>query len=753
MRRALRNTIPSMFHRRLVLVGVVVALVLGVLGVQTTRLTLGADALERRQMAEDALKLHDLVETRRGRILDRLGRVLAHDQPGWDVAVDYRVISGQWADEQARDAARDVAGERWHEMSAAARDALVERHRGPFDEQVDRLWNDLAGMGRIDREALDRRLNAVRRSVAGLSSHLHELWRLRRMQELKEDVTIDEVARPIAEQHQAHGVLRDIGEDIRLVVQSFKQSSANDPALAVWNEVEVRRPRQRRYPLESMTVSIDRTTLPPPLASEEPLEVSVRGVALHVLGQMRDVWQQDLTGEDAKPAFDRDANLKGYRAGDRIGGWGVEAAMENTLRGQRGTVVKHLDTLEQDRVEPVPGNDIRLTLNARLQARVQAVMSPELGLMVSQPWHGKHGEQNQGEPLTGAAVVLDVQGSEVLASVSRPGFSLRDLDENPDDVFRDAERLPFVNRAVARPYNPGSTIKPVLFAAAVSARVHGVEEPIVCRGHLEPGHPDRYRCWIFKKYLAQHGPLAGPEAIARSCNIFFYTLGRDMGPSRLTDWYTRFGLGHPPDCLLPEAVAGTLPDPAAMQRSDSIFMGIGQGPMNWSVLQAAASYATLARGGIHLDPTYVVEADRPERRTPQNLGLHPAGVAGALRGLEWSANDAAMGTTHHLSALDGRPEIFNVEGATVLAKSGTADPGDARWVDRNFNNEVDDGEIDRVPDGADHAWTIALVEPEGAGQPRYAIAVVVEYAGSGGATAGPIVNQIAHALKAEGYFE
>lgn len=753
MRRALRDAIPSMFHRRLLLVSVMVALVLLALGVQAARLTTGEDAFERRRIAEDALKLREVIETRRGRMLDRKGRVLAQDQPGYDVAVDYRVISGQWADEQARRVAREAAGKRWQEMSIESRDALVARHREPFEDQVDRLWSDLAGMGRVDPAALDERLNRIRRSVAGLSSHLYELWRLRRVQELKEDVSVDEVARPIAEQRQAHAVLRDVGEDIRLLIHSFRQSAEDDPSLAVWEAVEVRKPSQRRYPLETMVIELDRSTLPGPLHNEEPIEFEVKGLALHALGQMRDVWQQDFAGEHPRPRFDPEHNLSGYRPGDRIGSWGLESSMEPTLRGRRGLRVTHLDTRERDVVSPVPGKNVRLTLDARLQARVRAVLDPEVGLMVSQPWHGKHGENHRGEPLAGAAVVLDVQNAEVLASVSVPGFSLEQLHEEPESVFRDAVRTPFINRAVARPYNPGSTVKPLLFAAAVTEGVLGLEETIVCRGHLDPGHPDRYRCWIFKKYLAQHGPLEGPEAIARSCNIFFYAVGEKLGGSRLVEWYRNFGLGRTPRCLLPEALPGTLPDPAEMHRSDEIFMGIGQGPMNWTVLQAAAAYATLARGGVHLAPTYVIDADRPSPRQPRRLDLRGDAIEDALLGLEWSANDGSMGTTHHLSNLEGRPAIFNVKDATILAKSGTADPGDRRWIDHNVNNEIDEGEIVPVPDGADHAWTIALVRPDSTGQARYAVAVVVEYAGSGGAVAGPIVNQIAHALKAEGYFE
>jgi len=754
MRKMLRHAVPSMFHRRLLLVLTGIVCVTLILGVQVARLTLGASAAQSRQEAEDALKMHDVIETVRGRILDRKGRVLAMDQPGWDVAVDYRVISGQWADRQALSAAKKTAGQSWYELSADERDALIREHRDPYDQQVELLWQTLGGIAGTDQETIERRLNDVRKEVSTLSSHLYELWRLRRMQELRENVTIDEVVRPIAEQQSYHTVLRDVPESTRKVVDSFIRNGQVDPALEVWQQVELRQPRQRRYPLETLTIQLDRSALPTPLRHDDPVEVTVQGVGLHILGQMRDVWQQDFEGPDSMPRFDVRHDLKGYRAGDRMGGWGIESSMEHRLRGTRGTLVEHLDTQVQDRVEPTPGRDVRLTIDIQLQAHIAAMMDPSIGLMVSQPWHGPYGKSVQGQELTGAAVVIEVESGHVLAAVSHPGFGLEQMRDDPDSVFRDAERLPFTNRAVARPYNPGSTIKPVLLAAAISAGVHGVDDVIVCDGHLEPGHPDRYRCWIFKKYLDRHGPLQGPEAIARSCNIFFYTLGREMGIKRLADWYGRFGLGRKPDCALQEALPGTLPDPAKVSRAnavaDATFLGIGQGPINWTALQAANSYATLARGGIYMDPTFVVDEHRSLPRQQKDIQLHPAGMVSAIKGLDWASNDGSMGTTHHLP-ITGREKIFNVDGVRIMAKSGTADPGNFRWIDLDFDNSVDEGEIVKNPDYADHAWCVAMIQPEGATKPTHVVAVIVEYAGSGGATSGPIVNQIVHAMVEEGY--
>src|ERR1041385_3193963 len=154
--RFLRKQIPSMFHRRLSLLLVVFAAVVSVLWGQLFRLTIvkGASLLaqaERRLIAREALP------TVRVNILDRKGRLLATDRPVFEVRVDYKVITGQWAYEQARKLAMvDYRGS-WGEMSFDEREALVAKYRPTYDEQLDRLWAMLARIGGVERDEIEKR--------------------------------------------------------------------------------------------------------------------------------------------------------------------------------------------------------------------------------------------------------------------------------------------------------------------------------------------------------------------------------------------------------------------------------------------------------------------------------------------------------------------------------------------------------------------------------------------------------------------
>ena len=165
---------------------------------------------------------------------------------------------------------------------------------------------------------------------------------------------------------------------------------------------------------------------------------------------------------------------------------------------------------------------------------------------------------------------------------------------------RDGDQ-PWVNRPVEAIYPPGSIAKPLVLMAAVAEGVHDPEVSIECSGHYLPERNDIVRCWAYRPpRFATHGSLAIEEAISRSCNIYFYTLGEALGMSRLADWYRRFGVGQPFDVgLLYEGVSadgtpvrlgesgGSVPSDeqiaalgsAGELRFASVIMGIGQGPV------------------------------------------------------------------------------------------------------------------------------------------------------------------------------
>ncbi|MEM6391810.1 MAG: penicillin-binding transpeptidase domain-containing protein [Planctomycetota bacterium] len=761
MRRRLRQMIPSMFHRRLLLLVLVAIGVLGVLTVQTARLTLASGYDDRRASAQDALFTPQLVPTVRGRIFDRKGRILAEDRPGTEVAVSFEVISGEWAYLQARRAAYVDHRSAWTGMSDAARERLIQSYQGPFDEQVRRLWVTLAEAAEVSPEMLAERRRDIQERVAVLQGFLWQRWRERRSAELGRPVSWDEVTEPIAEQKQAHAVLDQIGPVVVSRLRGFIAEASGDgeaaEALRVWREVVVRPTRQRVYPWSETTVLLETATLPEPLATQfnnEPVAVDVKGVGVHLLGRMRPVYAEDA---QRRPYVKEDGtiDLAGYLPGDRVGEFGLERTFEDQLRGVRGRIVRRVDDASVSSNTPTQaGEDLHLTVDISLQARIAAAMSEEIGLMESQGWHAKPGEvENVGERLNGAAVVLEIETGEVLAAVSVPTMPRDLLEREPATLREDPIDLPYLNRVVARPYMPGSTVKPLIVAFAVSSGELGPDEILDCsRGYLWEGSPNVYRDWRVKAGGAPFGPIDAVEALAVSSNTFMGMLAYRLGPERLSDWYARVGLGRRTGSGLPDEISGTIPQPpyraanrAAVER-DNAFIAIGQGPIDWTPLQAVHAYATLARGGVVIPPRFVQADTLTPPDVIERVPLSASALDVALDGM-WSSANESQGTTRHLSYL-GRAPIWNAEGVIVRAKSGTAQATPLR-IDSDGDGRVtrDDPIVKR----GNHAWVVALVQPEDSARPTHAIAVVVEYSGSGGQVAGPIVNQVVHAMQAEGY--
>ncbi len=751
-----------MFHRRLLLLAVTTALMVTALAVQLTRLSV-VQASMWRVKAESSLVRHRLIPTARGRILDRRMRVLAVDRPSYNVCVRYPVLTGDWAYRRARRDAYLAHRQQWDEYDEDQRHERIEAFQHGYDQQVLELWLTLCKVGGVDPSILHQRRRRIIRKVEMIAS---DVW-LRRLQrrqlEIDEPVELSDVAQPIGEQQAPHAILKSVEGQAMIAVRQRIAMAQEADGPSVWDEVSIEPDKQRVYPLDTMTLVLDRSTLPGPLRDQTPAEVHVEGVGVHVIGMLRDAWKEDIAArpyrthhQNVEPEID----LGGYLPGDRVGRWGIERSQEDRLRGLRGRVTQRLDSNQEQRTEPIAGRDVTLTVDIQLQARIQAIMDPDLGLTRVQPWHASQPPTDPlhpqlGQPLNGAAVVLDVAQSQVLAAVSMPAFSLRQLADEPESIWDDPINKPFVNRAVAMPYQPGSTVKPLVLAMAATDRDLAHGEKIDCRGHLDPSANDRYRCWIYKLFNSTHGPLGGSEAIARSCNIYFYTLGRRLGARQLAGWYDRFGLGQTSHCGLIEEVAGDLPDVSKSHEpntpgftaADAIFMAIGQGPIRWTPLQAAGCYAALARGGYVLPATFLLFNPAGSDRSGTDLALDPWAVQQAIDGLEQAVTQP-YGSAHHLVALDGEP-IFNIKGVRVLGKSGTAQAVPV-WSDEDGDNRYNPA-VDRLVRRGDHAWVICLAQRPGSPRPDYVIAVVVEFGGSGGTVAGPIANQILHAMRAEGY--
>ncbi len=902
----LHTLVPSMFHRRLLLLAGMAVIVLCVLLFQLGRLTL-VQGEQWRDRAEHVLTTQRLIPTARGSITDARDRMLAMDRPSYDIGVRYEVISGEWSYRMARADAWRKNRHLWQELSSEEKDKFAAAERPRYDARIESLWAVLCDLGDVERADLDRRRADIVRKVKQIADDVWERQQARRATEESETGEPRAMERrPVSEQKAAHTLLENVDEDALLEVRRLVAEADSEAAqrkrenrvataedeLLIWEQVEVLPSRQREYPLENITVEVDLSRFPGPLRQDKRVDVTVEGAAWLLVGDMRPIWKEDVerrpfrrptpdvhqeprtsvsgalseprtsvsgalseprtsvsgalneprtsvSGDEAialdsqsAPSRSRlvteaQTDLGGYLPGDRAGRSGVEASLEDKLRGTRGRVIEYIDgSHDAIRTDPVAGSDVKLSIDVMLQARVMALMDPKLGLMRVQPWHAKdlanHADDHPGEeptidplrpklgePLNGAAVIIDIKTGRVLAAVSVPSVTPRMLREQGPAVWNDPINRPFVNRAISQPYQPGSTIKPMVLAAAVTDRLLTADGRISCCGHLHPDQPTRYRCWIYKHFngithdQVAGGPLDGAAGIARSCNIFFFTLGQRLGPQRLLWWYDGFGLGRETNCGVADESRGRLPGmrrahltpspPAAggegrgegagqllaqgarnpltppspptdrgrgsqdtgerehLSTSDAIMMGIGQGRVEWTVLQAANAYATLGRGGYVLDPTFIagIAGDPPTKRRSEDLRLDPRGVEVAMQGL-YDAVYKPYGTAHHFALIEGKPVIFDCPGVKVFGKSGTATAPPLRPpIDDNG-----DGLPDRYGDAVragDHAWFTGLIQKQGSTRPDYAIAVIVEYGGSGGAVAAPIANQILYALKAEGY--
>ncbi len=748
---ASKRLIQSMFLRRLWTLVILAAVLCAVLATQTWRLTVveGADFL---RIAESRLVSDEWTPTIRGRILDRKGRVLAQDEASFDILVDYRVITGESAYSRAAAQARRENRDAWPKLGRSERERLIKDLLRDHEIDLRTMWVDLSDALAIDLEEIERRKSDIRRDVQRTTMTVWERWLVLRREELNRDrevgadVSLSDVMRPLAVQREPHIIAKGVSEDIGYAVRRIADR---------YPGVRVEPSGRRTYPFESLDIAVDLSKMPAPLrvADGPPAIIHVEGVSTHIVGWMRGMQREDVQSRPAIDPATGEIDRGVYLEGDQVGANGIESKHERALRGLRGKRIIQRDTdSPAEVIDAQRGEDVSLTIDINLQARVHAIMDPALGLAKLQPWHRSTVESQaqameDGTPLYGAAVVLEIDTGEVLALVSTPTFLREQLQTDSAAIFGDPVSAAWVNKAIAKPYPPGSIVKPMILAAAATDRVYRLDEPVECTGHLYPNQPQRLRCWIFKQNNMTHTGmfgrgLLGEEAIAVSCNIFFYTLAQRIGIDKLIRWYKAFGVESVFDLGIGAEYAGSVgvvPRTERLSPGHAALLGIGQGPIAWTPLHAADMFATLARGGLRLVPRIV------STQTPQahDIRLDPSAVDMAIKGLRGSTQP--NGTGYSLRYVDDtrEPIFYGHDRFDIVGKTGTADAPD-------LLGDSDDGGSRITLREGDHSWFVVMVGQKG-GRPLYVISVVMEYAGSGGRVSGPIVNQIIKALDEEGY--
>jgi penicillin-binding protein 2 len=414
----------------------------------------------------------------------------------------------------------------------------------------------------------------------------------------------------------------------------------------------------------------------------------------HVVGYVLEINDRELQ----QPEFE------GYRAGQHIGKTGIERQYEKALGGQMGAQYVEVDSrgrvlgrfAPQISDPPEAGADIRLTLDLDLQ---------------------RYAHQVWPEGMRGAAVAMVPSTGEILALYSAPtydpnlfvgGVSGTDWAA----LNRDPAR-PLLNRAIAGIYPPASTWK---LATAIAGLERGVITPeyvmpVACVGGM--AYAGRYsRCMKREG----HGPQNLIQAIANSCNVYFYQLGIRLGLEELTRAGTRLGFSRATGVDMPGERVGTFPADRDwyVKRfgwrpppSEVMNVSIGQGPNAQTPLRMAQFYSALAGNGTARTPHLVVRRDAP---VETDLGLGKQTLASVWQGL--SAVVEAGGTAHAVQLRNWK----------LYGKTGTS------------QNSADPKR--------DHAWFTGFAGPRGR-DPEIVVAVIVEFGESGSRAAAPVAAQIA----------
>jgi penicillin-binding protein 2 len=320
----------------------------------------------------------------------------------------------------------------------------------------------------------------------------------------------------------------------------------------------------------------------------------------HVLGYVGKVNKDDL------------AQHPNLLPTDHIGRTGVEATYDIAIRGANGRKRMEVDAFGRPirllaNTKATIGSDLHLTIDLDLQTKLVGELRAQLR---------KTGSKRA------AGVAVDPRTGEVLAMASLPDYDNNQFAKGISQ--RAYQRLladsnnPLLNRTIAGTYPSGSTIKPLVAAAALQEGVINEDTTIVDRGYIDI--PNRYnasRGYRFRGWRPGGlGPMDVRRALAYSSNIYFYTIGGGhggidgLGASRLVRYYRSFGLGQRTGIDLPGEVSGTVPDPETKQEltgtpwylGDTYNISIGQGDLRLTPLQILMAHAAIANNGSLLQP-------------------------------------------------------------------------------------------------------------------------------------------------------
>ncbi len=418
---------------------------------------------------------------------------------------------------------------------------------------------------------------------------------------------------------------------------------------------------------------------------------------------------------------------RNYKGSDYIGKVGVELSYERELHGTTGVEQVEVDAGGRavrtlSRTPPIAGNNLRLSLDIRLQQIAEEAFGTRRGGLVAI------------EPATG----------DVLAFVSKPGFDpnlfVEGIDAANWELLNDSPDKPLLNRPLRGAYPPGSTIKPFLALAALTSGKRTAAQTIFDPGYFQlPGAAHRFN----DDKPGGHGSVDMYKSIVASCDTYYYVLGSETDIDDTWRFMSQLGFGSRTGIDIEGELTGVLPSREWKRQrfadakyreehrkwylGDSVSAGIGQGYNAFTPIQLAHAIATVANDGVAFRPHLVKsirslrsgEVREVEREPTHTVPLKPEHLA-VIKNALVGVNKEGTGATAFLKA----PYVSAGKTGTAQVYSLKGEKYHATKVDERLR---------------DHAWFIAYAPAD---KPRIALAVLVENGGFGAQAAAPVARKV-----------
>jgi penicillin-binding protein 2 len=435
------------------------------------------------------------------------------------------------------------------------------------------------------------------------------------------------------------------------------------------------------------------------LESEPRRKYHFGNLAAHILGYLGEITEEEL----ASNMFHEVAS------GSLIGRSGVERMYNQVLTGKDGNRQVSVDSMGREfeqlsRTDSVVGNYIRLTIDLDLQGTAEKALEGKVG----------------------AIVAMDPRNGEILAMASSPSFdpnsfSTRISSSEWNELINDPDH-PMQNRAIQNTYSPGSIFKLIMSDAGLEEGLLDGDVSVTCKGYAE------YYGRIF--HCGQkngHGTVHLDQAIQKSCNIFFYELGKRLGIEKIYEHAHALGLGERTGIDLPEEKSGVMPNSEWKMRTrhakwyagETISVSIGQGAISTTPIQILRAVSAIATGGLLTTPHVLLNAENsPELGGKWPVRSIPIGEEHARRIRQGMWQSVNGGGTGHNAAVAGRD---------ICGKTGTVQ------VIGNENRQLKREEFE------DHSWFAGF---GGRDNPEIAVVAFIEHGGVGGVAAAPLAKLI-----------